>query len=446
MKASDFMHDRSIALADCNNFFVSCERRVNNDLDSRPVVVLSSNDGCVISRSNEVKKMGVKMADPYFKIRNMLAFNGVAVRSSNMSLYQKVSAEVMSLIKQYSDTVEIYSIDECFFSMRIINVKDPVPYCRMIKKEVWNKCRIPISIGIAPTKTLCKLAAEYAKKNKETEGIFWLNKTKYMDSAFMSQLECSDIWGIGQKTSTKLAKSGIKTAYDFVKKDEMWVKKTFNIMTLYTLWELKGFQAHTLDTGNKPPKSIMVTRSFGAPITTYEEMLDPLQCFTVSAARQLRKAKQIAGKMSVFISTSRFNAERYYANGREISFNNPCCTDSELLECAESMLKEIFIPGYQYKKCGVTLSNFKDVSTGIQSLLFDEQRSENEKNLRVASAVDSINNELKQSIIKPAALFEPPNHEKKWAPKSEFNSADEQKQDSPLPDGLRFQSHSEDFI
>ena len=165
MKASDLMHDRSIALADCNNFFVSCERRANSDLDHRPVVVLSCNDGCVISRSNEVKKMGIKMGDPYFKIRNMLAFNGVAVRSTNMSLYQEASAEVMSRIRLYTDAVEIYSIDECFFSIRITNVKDPLSYCRMIRKDIWDKCCIPVSIGVAPTKTLCKLAAEYAKKN-----------------------------------------------------------------------------------------------------------------------------------------------------------------------------------------------------------------------------------------------------------------------------------------
>lgn len=446
MKASNLMHDRSMALADCNNFFVSCERRANNDLDHRPVIVLSSNDGCVISRSNEVKRMGVKMGDPYFKVRNMLAFNGVAVRSTNMSLYQQVSAEVMSRISLYTDTVEIYSIDECFFSMRITNVKDPLSYCHMIRKDVWDKCRIPISIGVAPTKTLCKLAAEYAKKNEETEGVFWMQKARYMDMSFMSQFECADIWGIGRKTSAKLAGAGIKKVSDFIKKDEMWIKKTFGITTLYTSWELKGSQAHALDTGCKPPKSIMVSRSFGNPITTYEDMLDPLLCFSVSAARQLRKAGQMAGKMSVFISTSRFDAEKYYANGKEISFTKPRCMDSEFMSFAESVLEEIFVPGYKYKKCGVILSNFTDISAGRQASLFDEESGTDEKNLRVASAVDSINSEFRQSIIKPAALFEPPNHEKKWAPKSEFNSAAGPKKDSPLPDGLRFQNHSEDFV
>lgn len=445
MKTSDLIHERSIALADCNNFFVSCERRVDNDLDSRPVVVLSSNDGCVISRSNEVKKMGVKMGDPYFKIRNMLAFNGVAIRSTNMSLYQEISAEIMSRIKLYTDAVEIYSIDESFFNMGISNVKDPLSYCRMIKKDIWDKCRIPVSIGIAPTKTLSKLATEYAKKNDETGGVFWMDRARYMDMGFMSQFECADIWGIGRKISTKLDKSGIKTAADFIKKDEMWVKKTFGIMSLYTSWELKGHQAYALDTGGRPPKSIMVSRSFGNPITTYEEMLDPLLCFTVSAAKQLRKARQTTGKMSVFISTSRFDPEKFYANGRETTFIRPVSLDADLMSSAEKMLKEIFIPGYKYKKCGVILSNFSDISAGRQAALFEEENGGDEKKLRVASAVDSINREFKQGIIKPAALFEAPEHEKKWAPRSEFKSGERRKKDPPLLEGLRFQNHSDDF-
>ena len=225
----------------------------------------------------------------------------------------------------------------------------------------------------------------------------------------------------------------------------MWVKKTFGIMSLYTSWELKGHQAYALDTGGRPPKSIMVSRSFGNPITTYEEMLDPLLCFTVSAAKQLRKARQTTGKMSVFISTSRFDAEKFYANGRETTFIRPVSLDADLMSSAEKMLKEIFIPGYKYKKCGVILSNFSDISAGRQAALFEEENGGDEKKLRVASAVDSINREFKQGIIKPAALFEAPEHEKKWAPRSEFKSGGESKKDSPLPDGLRFQNHSEDF-
>ena len=173
-------------------------------------------------------------------------------------------------------------------------------------------------------------------------------------------------------------------------------------------------------------------------------MLDPLLCFTVSAARQLRKAGQTAGKMYVFISTSRFDREKYYANGRETSFASPVSLDSELMSCAELMLKEIFIRDYKYKKCGVILSDFSDISAGRQTALFEGQ-AEEEKKLRVASAVDSINIEFGHGIIKPAVLFDPPDHERKWVPKSEFKSEGGGKKDPPLSDGLRFQNHSEDF-
>lgn len=168
------LSERAFGLADCNNFFVSCERRADNSLDNRPVVVLSCNDGCVISRSNEVKKMGVKMGEPYFKIKNVLAYNGVAVRSTNMTLYQQVSAEVMNRIKLYSDATEMYSIDESFFNLAIHNIKDPESYCMQMRRDIWLKCRIPVSIGIAPTKTLAKLATEYAKKDKDIDGVFWI--------------------------------------------------------------------------------------------------------------------------------------------------------------------------------------------------------------------------------------------------------------------------------
>ena len=163
----------------------------------------------------------------------------------------------------------------------------------------------PLSVGIAPTKTLCKMATEYAKKNEETGGVFWMDRSKYKDMSFMSQFECGDVWGIGRRISERLSKSGVRTAADFIRKDELWLKKTFGITTLYTSWELKGHRVYELEACRKPPKSIMVSRSFGSPITEYEDMLDPLLCFTVSAARQLRKPAGL--RENVHISTSRFD-------------------------------------------------------------------------------------------------------------------------------------------
>ena len=213
--------DRAIALADCNNFFASCERRVNPLLENRPVVVLSCNDGCVIARSNEVKKIGIKMGEPYFRIKDTLKYYNVAVRSTNMPLYQEVSAEVMARIKIYTDAIEQYSIDECFFNMGIANITDPVAYCLRIRKDILCKCRIPVSIGIAPTKTLCKLAAEYAKHHDDSGGVYWLSSEKYNDYDYMSQFKCGDVWGIGNKTEKKLALQGVRNAAEFTRLDEV---------------------------------------------------------------------------------------------------------------------------------------------------------------------------------------------------------------------------------
>ncbi len=440
---TDIMHDRRIALADCNNFFVSCERRVSPSLDGKPVVVLSCNDGCVISRSNEVKKLGVAMGAPYFKIKDLLSYNNVVIRSTNMPLYQEISAAVMKRISLYTDTVEVYSIDESFFNIAISSVKAPYEYCAEIRKDIWKNCRIPVSIGIAPTKTLAKLGTEYAKTHPETGGVCWIDAKRYGDSSFMSQFSCRDIWGIGRKTAEKLHLYRVNDASQFMRLDDMWIKKNFGITSMYCAWELRGRMAHALNSERKPPKSIMVSRSFGEAITTLEEMSDPLLCFAVSAARQLRKSGQAAHKISVYISTGKFTSGEYYSNIKDITFSEPKTLDSDFIAAARKALVEIFRPGYRYKKCGVILSGFSDTSEGVQKSLFEEE--EDEKKLAAMKAVDRVNKECTASLLKPAALFSPPDTERKWAPKSEFRS-EKGRKDSPLPDGLRFQSHAEDCL
>lgn len=450
MQAFSASGDRAMALADCNNFFVSCERRADDSLDNRPVVVLSCNDGCVISRSNEVKKMGIKMGEPYFKIKNILAYNGVAVRSNNMRLYQRISSEVMARLKLYTDAIEQYSIDESFFNMAIATVADPVAYCLKIRRDIWRTCRIPVSIGIAPTKTLCKLGTDYAKRHEETGGVYWMDASRYGDSAFMSQFECGDIWGIGRKSAARLAKLRVMTAADFMKKDDLWLKKNFSITAMYTSWELKGHPAFDLSRVRKAQKTILVSRSFGNPLTLYDELLDPLLCFAVSAAKQLRRANMSAKRMTVFISTSRFNeGDKYYSNSKEIYFQEPKRLDSDFIDAAKEALKAVYAAGYKYKRCGVVLSDFTDTSAGTQAELFHENGALDEKRLKAAEAYDTINREFHGSVVKPAALFAAPDDEKKWTPRSEFRSDGRKSAtgtDSPLPDGLRFQTHAHDCV
>ena len=438
----DEMHDRRIGLADCNNFFASCERRADNSLCGRPVVVLSGNDGCIIARSNEVKAMGVPMGAPYFKYRDFLAYNGVAVRSANNRLYAGISSQVMSIIKRYTDCQEIYSIDECFFNMAIQTIRRPAEYCAEIRREVWKESRIPISIGIAPTKTLAKLGAEYAKKHRETEGVFHVEAVKYRDSAFMEQFECRDVWGIGPRAANTLSLFGIKNTAQLIAKDDLWIKEKFNIPMLNTLWELRGRSVNPVLNRHKPQQSIMVSRSFGEPTKDFCGVKDALITFTVSAAAQLRRAKLQAGKISVFIATNRFGGD-YYANSREQTFKEPASLDGELIERASALLKEIYIDGRQYKKCGVLLSELSNISCGRQGTLFEDEGEK--KRLTAAAAVDKINKTSEKPLIKPAILNETPEEEKHWRSRSTFKSGNSAGVKKAIPDNLRFQSHAEDF-
>lgn len=438
----DNMKDRRIALADCNNFFVSCERRVDTRLDGRPVVVLSGNDGCVISRSNEVKKMGVPRGAPYFKFEKMLAYNGVAVRSANHKLYQSISSEVMSLIKKYTDCQEIYSIDECFFNMGIAAIPDPVEYCAKLRLEIWKKCRIPVSIGIAPTKTLAKLGTEYAKKHRETNGVFWMDILRYKDEQFIEQFPCRDVWGIGPRVANSLCLLGINNVAQFTARDDVWIKDKFGLPGLNTAWELRGFSVSPIVNVRKPQKSIMVSRSFGEAITDFAQLSDALLSFTVSAASQLRRTGQAAGKIQVYVMTNRFGQD-YYANAKEYIFSTPETLDSAFIRVALDLLRQIYIAGKQYKKCGVVLSNFTNTTMGAQMNLFADESEEKLKTL--TATVDHLNNEGMSPVMKPAVLFEVPEDKKKWKSKSEFRTDEKELMKNTSLDGLRFQSHAEDF-
>lgn len=441
---SDVLHDRRIGLCDGNNFFVSCERAVDPALNGRPVVVLSGNDGCVIARSNEVKALGVPMGAPYFQYRNMLAYNGVVVRSANHKLYQEISSRMMAVIKRYTDVQETYSVDECFINLAIRSVTDVTRYCRMIRQEVWSRCKIPVSIGIAPTKTLAKLAGEYAKKHAATLGVYWVDAVKYKDMEYMSQFAVSDVWGIGPRMANTLNLGGIRTAAQFVRIDDRKLQRRFGVHGVFAAWELRGFPAYPLETEGRTQKSIMVSRTFGEAITDYVDLQDALLCFAVSAAKQLRAAKQQAKKVAVKIETSRFNAD-YYANAKEYVCNTPVSSDADVIKIAVHLLEKIFIPGRKYKRCGILLSEFVDVSQGVQASLFGEEN--NEKKRRTMAAIDSINAAYDKAVIKPARIHTPNGEWKKWQGKSEFRSGSEVVSGkSALPENLRFQSHSEDFV
>ena len=414
--------ERSIGLCDCNNFFVSCERREDPSLVSRPVVVLSGNDGCVVSRSEEVKAAGVAMGEPYFKARGVLEHIGAAVLSGRLSLYNKISSEVMARLARFTDVMEVYSIDEAFINLAIASVGDPEAYCREIRVDIWRNCGIPVSLGISSTKTLAKLASHVAKKSRA--GVFWLDAAHRLDEAWMSAFPAGEVWGVGKKTAAKLALRGrVVTAAELMRADDLWLKENFSINTLYTAWELRGYQAYPLAAAHSAAKSVQVSRSFGEPVYSYAELLDAVSYFTICAARQLRAMNQRASRMGLYVRTSPFHKENFYSKFDEVSFRYPKSLDADFLGAARMLLSRVFEEGRPYKKAGVLLSDFTDVSGGVQGLLFGADEAEDGAAHRAAAVTDALNAEFGRVVIAPADNFTAPEKSARWHPKREHSAA-----------------------
>ena len=414
-----------LGLCDCNNFFVSCERILDGSLWNVPVIVLSSNDGCVVARSNEAKALGIKMGVPYYQIKNLCKYANIRVLSSNLSYYSYISHKVMDCIRQFSDVVEVYSIDEAFFNLSISSISNVEQYAAEIRQAIWRTCRVPVSIGIAPNKTYAKLASEIAKKDKAFKGVCRILPEMCNDTGFLSGIPVSDIWGVGRKTAEALKRFNVSTVADFCGKDEVWVKKNFGITGLSLLWELQGRMVHCLSAETKAPKSVQVSRTFSVKLTEYEQLLDPLLCFTASACAQMRRYGLMANKMSVYLATSRFaDVSENYSNWADIRFSSPKFCDADFLKAAEDMLKKIYKPGYKYNKCGVTLYNLVETAAGIQGSLFSEGDAEepeiSAKRRAATKAIDAINSEAGQLLIRPAVICR--NEERSWLPKSEMKS------------------------
>lgn len=400
---------RVVGLCDCDNFFVSCERRCDPSLNSRPVVVLSGNDGCVISRSKEVKAMGIPMGAPYFKVRRQLEEAGAAVLSGRHSLYSEISSQVMERISRFTDLMEVYSIDEAFFNLSIASVADKEEYCRRLRDDIMKRCGVPVSIGISGTKTLAKLASKYAKRSGS--GVFRLLPEHYLSPEWMGSFSAEDIWGIGRRTAERLGMyHRILSAYDLASADDLMLKKNFPVQTLYTAWELRGFPVYLISDRISPPKSIQVSRSFGENVYLYEELLEAVSGFALSAARQMRKAGRAASRMEVWIMTSRFKKDNFYERSAEREFHEACSVDSDLLYAARDMLRLIYRPGFAYKKAGVLLSELSDTACGVQTRLFGENMENAagvpyDKLHAAAGVTDVINIRAGRTLIAPADNF-----------------------------------------
>ena len=354
-----------IALVDCNSFYVSCERLFNPKIQKKAVVVLSNNDGCVISRSREAKDLGIKMGEPYFKVKELVKKNKVEVYSSNYALYGDISRGVMQALKTFSPKVEIYSIDEAFIDLSFMDEKGVEDYGREIRSRVLKWTGIPTSVGIASTKTLSKVANHIAKKEKA--GVIYLNTN--IDEK-LKKFPIEDVWGVGKQLSKFYHKNNISNAYDLKNVSNTWVKKGTNVLGAKTAMELRGIPCIDLQIDQEKRKNCCVSRSFGRKVKDLNELEESVITHCLNAAEKIRADDQIAKTITVFIRTSPFDKNRrYYSNSKTIDLAIPTSNSIELIKNAVKALTDIYKYGYAYQKAGIILSGLKDANQNDQNLL-----------------------------------------------------------------------------
>ena len=373
-----------IALVDCNSFYVSCERLFNPSIIKKPVVVLSNNDGCVISRSTEAKILGIKMGEPYFKVKKIVKNNDVKVFSSNYSLYGDISRRVMKTLRQFSSRIEIYSIDEAFLDLSSIRDEDLIEHGNKIRKTVLKWTGIPVSIGIATTKTLSKAANHIAKKEKT--GVVNFINSKLIDK-FLSEIKIYDVWGVVRQLTKFYIKNEIYTAYQLKNISDQWIKKNTNVFGSRTAMELRGVSCVSLETHQEKRKNCCVSRSFGKKVTKLEELKESITSHCLNAAEKIRVDKQAAKKITVFIRTSPFQKD--YANAKNIDLPIRTNDSIKLVKEALVALKSIYKKGYKYQKAGIILSELNDIDV-YKKNLFSEIDSE-EKRIKLMKAMDYTN-------------------------------------------------------
>lgn len=388
------------ALIDCNNFYCSCERVFQPALEGKPLIVLSNNDGCVIARSNEAKEIGVLMGDVYFKHKDRFHQQGILIRSSNYTLYGDMSHRVMSILSTFSPNAEIYSIDECFLDLSGFPPHDLIAYAHEICRIVKQWTGIPVSVGIGQTKTIAKLANRIAKKNRIMRGVYFIDNASRLDDA-LQNTAISDIWGIGRRLAKMLTSQGIQTAASFSRLQDGWIRKNMGVTGLRTALELRGTICLPLETCQQDKQSICVSRSFGKTITDYDALHDVISTFVTMAATKLRKAKMVAGGLSVFMRTNSFQQDQpQYANAQTIGMIPATNNTQDIHKAAQQILKKIYQPGYHYKKAGILLLELCRAEDSPQ-MLFDTPHMRDSK---LIESLDVINQKFGVGSIQYAQV------------------------------------------
>jgi len=375
------------ALVDVNNMYVSCERVFKPSLNGRPVVVLSANDGCAIARSNEAKDLGITMAQPWFQIRHLERAAGLVALSANFELYGDMSSRMMTVVAQYAPRQEVYSIDECFLDFEGVR-GDLVAMGRDMRATVLKWTGLPISVGLATTKTLAKLANHVAKTADRKPGSYPRELAQVCNFGEMSRRELDDVmhatqvgdvWGIGRKTSARLNDAGIHTVLDLLHADAVTVRKQFSVVLEKTLLELRGTSCLNVDDAPVANQRIMCSRSFGAPVTNLSELAEAASQFASRVAEKLRHQRSVAGAVHVFISTSPFRKhDRQHSPSVTMPLVRPTADTRVLVHAAVHALRSMYRPGFNYVKAGVMLVDL--LPEGVQQGELDLFRGTQEPN------------------------------------------------------------------
>ena len=388
------------ALIDCNNFYVSCERVFNPKLNNKPVVVLSNNDGCAISRSNEAKALGIPMGAPAFKYEKIFKENDVKVFSSNFPLYGDMSSRVMNILSKFTPNIEIYSIDEAFLKFEGFENYDLESYCQEIKHMVLKWTGIPISVGIASTKALAKVANRIAKKfPSQTKGVYLINSEEKRIKA-LKWLKIQDVWGIGFRHAERLKNIKVNTAYNFISLEDGWVRKNMSVVGLRLKKELEGKSVLNLEEHRSPKKAIATTRSFEGTITDYEKIKERILTFAVCCAEKLRAQNTNCNSVYVFVRSNKFQKNKtQYRNGILVTI--PFSTNSNMVISKHAIegLKKIFKKGIHYKKAGTVVMGL-DSSNNHQLNLFE---NEDPRHKYLMKTIDFIQKKEGQNKIKLAS-------------------------------------------
>jgi len=411
-----------LGLVDANNFYVSCERSFNPALEGRPVVVLSNNDGAIVARSNEAKALGIPMTQPFFQIRELLEAHNVAVFSSNYTLYGEMSARIMGILGRFVEEVEVYSIDEAFLNLSGYQTLYPdlTLFAQNVRQTIRQWTRIPVSIGLAPTKTLCKVANWYAKRQPECEGVFLLDMDEKVRSA-LDHIAIGELWGVGSKYAALLRRNDIRTAWDLRNAPDDWIAQHMTVNGLRLAYELRGVSCKMLELDAQPKKAICTAPSFGCGVSDLATVSQALTTHLSRAAEKLRRQGSAAGTVTVFIHTNRHKkginglAAKQYYNSQTVRLPHPSASTVELVRYAQASLKAIFRFGYEYGKVGVILTELVPTDHRQQGLFHS---GPDERLARLSGVIDRLNHRHGRDRVRLAGQ----GYERGWQTRREWLS------------------------